>query len=358
MAGKARQEQAAGTAFGTIVDLGVNAISGREVDPLQILQQNLIESGLGQFFGEPIDVVTGAFLITATDFVLSDIRENILVQRKYNSTNKDIGLLGQGWRFTYEGRLYKWGRPLVCNAGFWHYRNVPVGWSPSSQPYQRAPVVRIDKARGWLENLRPQTTQIPIVINAQGLLVAVQDQNGQSLRLWYDEEKLTRITAPLGYYLDITIQNGRLTQMKDNIGRTMQYRYENGRLSHVVHMDEGVTRYFYDDQGYLIRAIDQANVTYLENEYDDTGKVVLQTLANGDTYQAEYHPESRQVSVVDSIYKATTHYRYNPWGEILSIGYEDGTQTLYKYDENGNRISETDRLNRKKPVGSMTTWAE
>src|SRR5699024_8024046 len=70
---------AAGTAFGTIVDLGVNAISGREVDPLQILQQNLIESGLGQFFGEPIDVVTGAFLITATDFVLSHLRENILV---------------------------------------------------------------------------------------------------------------------------------------------------------------------------------------------------------------------------------------------------------------------------------------
>lgn len=114
------------------------------------------------------------------------------------------------------------------------------------------------------------------------------------MRLYYEGERLTRITTPLGYFLDVEIRDGRLVQIRDHVGRTMQYRYENGFLSDVIHMDEGVTHYEYDSNGYLERAVDQAKVTYLENRYDDAGRVVLQTLANGDTYRADYHPEKTE----------------------------------------------------------------
>ncbi|MFQ8729466.1 MAG: DUF6531 domain-containing protein [Enterocloster bolteae] len=60
------------------------------------------------FFGEPIDAVSGAFLITATDFILSDIREPLRITRKYSSINKYSGLYGRGWKFLYEGRLGKY----------------------------------------------------------------------------------------------------------------------------------------------------------------------------------------------------------------------------------------------------------
>jgi len=59
-------------------------------------------------------------------------------------------------------------------------------------------------------------------------------------------------------------------------------------LTDVVHMDQGITPYGYDRHGYLLKATDQAGVTYLENQYDDWGRVVLQPLFNGDTYRAEY----------------------------------------------------------------------
>ena len=91
------------------MDLGTDLVAGRPIDVIQTFKENLIESGLGQLFGEPIDAASGAFLITATDFMLMDVCGTLKVQRKYNSTNKQEGILGQGWKFTYEGRIYQDG---------------------------------------------------------------------------------------------------------------------------------------------------------------------------------------------------------------------------------------------------------
>ncbi|MFR4352026.1 MAG: hypothetical protein ACLT3H_10215 [Roseburia sp.] len=186
--------------------------------------------------------------------------------------------------------------------------------------------------------------------DGQGLLTAAEDRNGQCVRLYYEGERLTRITTPLGYSLDVEIRDGRLIQIRDHMGRTMQYRYENGFLSDVIHMDEGVTHYEYDSHGYLERAVDQAKVTYLENRYDDAGRVVLQTLANGDTYRADYRPEKNRVIIVSSVHDKTVEHCYNEFGEILETSYQDGTKERYGYGENGHRTSRTDRLGRK------TTW--
>lgn len=106
-------------------------------------------------------------------------------------------------------------------------------------------------------------------------------------------------------------------------------------------MDQGITHYEYDEQGYLTKAVDQAKVTYLENQYDNRGRVVLQTLANGDTYKAEYLDEERQVRVHSSIGKKTVLYCYGKECQILSMRFTDGTETAYEYDEAGYPDKET-----------------
>lgn len=336
----------AGAVAGTAVDMGTNLLAEREIDPVQLFKQNLIESGLGQLFGEPIDVVTGAFLITATDFMLADIREDIRVQRKYNSTNREAGILGPGWKFTYEGRLYRHGNRLhaALDSGI----TALFEWDGGK-------AANLTRGCQWLElkkkdngwKICDHKNHKSYFYNEQGQLSAVTDRNGQGIRLSYEKGQLKRITTPLGYCLEAEIREGRLVQLKDSIGRTMQYRYERGLLSDVVHMDQGVTHYQYDGRGFLVKAVDQARVTYLENEYDDVGRVTLQTLANGDTYQAEYHPESRQVTIGSSVDNKKVHYRYNSYGEILSMSYQDGTRTEYEYDGDGRRTGQTDRLGRK-----------
>lgn len=332
-----------GATFGTVVDIAADLFTGREIDPVQTFKQNLIQSGLGQLFGEPIDVATGAFLITATDFMVSDVRETIRVQRKYNSTNTKAGILGQGWKFTYEGRIYQDGNKFhaaLCDgytAVFEWDGEQAVNISPGCSWYEMK-----KQGEGWtIQDLKNHCTHH---YNSTGMLVAVEDQNGQKIRLTYQGEVLDTIETPLGGRLQTTMRNGRLVQLKDSFGRTMQYRYENGLLSDVVHMDQGVTHYEYDFRGFLVRAVDQAKVTYLCNEYDQDGRVIFQMLANGDTYKAEYCQENRTVKVTSSIGNKTVLYTCGKRGEILSAEYGDGSRQSYTYDEAGNRTSSIDRL--------------
>ena len=337
------------TTVGTAIDIKTNRILGVEYDPMQVFTQNLITSGVGQLFGEPIDAVSGAFLITATDFILSDIREPLRITRKYSSINKYSGLYGRGWKFLYEGRLGKYENKIHVDLDTGYH--VIFEW-------ENGKAKNITPGCGWYELeedgdewlLRDRKKKRVYHYGQTGLLLSITDQNSQTIRFEYYNDELDRIITALGYELKLTMRKGRLVQVTDGLGRTMQYRYENGLLSDVIHMDQGITHYEYDEQGYLTKAVDQAKVTYLENQYDNRGRVVLQTLANGDTYKAEYLDEERQVRVHSSIGKKTVLYCYGKECQILSMRFTDGTETAYEYDEAGYRIQELNRL------GQITSW--
>lgn len=337
------------TTVGTAIDIKTNRILGVEYDPMQVFTQNLITSGVGQLFGEPIDAVSGAFLITATEFILSDIREPLRITRKYSSINKYSGLYGRGWKFLYEGRLGKYENKIHVDLDTGYH--VIFEW-------ENGKAKNITPGCGWYELeedgdewlLRDRKKKRVYHYGQTGLLLSITDQNSQTIRFEYHNDELDRIITALGYELKLTMRKGRLVQVTDGLGRTMQYRYENGLLSDVIHMDQGITHYEYDEQGYLTKAVDQAKVTYLENQYDNRGRVVLQTLANGDTYKAEYLDEERQVRVHSSIGKKTVLYCYGKECQILSMRFTDGTETAYEYDEAGYRIQELNRL------GQITSW--
>ncbi len=339
------------TVYGTAVDVAVDAsLPNRQVDVLRSLKENLITSGLGQLFGEPVDVVSGAFLITASDFIIPDIQEAIRLERRYNSTVKQEGIMGPGWTFAYEGKLYQDGnkRHVILENGQhlifeWDgekSRNATIGcsWFELVKDHEE-----------WV--VRDKKKHQSYRYSQNGLLQSITDKNGQALTFSYHGESLETITTALNYQINVTLREGRLIQLTDTLGRTMQYRYENGRLSDVVHMDYGVTHYEYDGNGYLTKAIDQAKVMYLENRYDDSGRMIHQTLANGDFYKAEYIDEDRKVITYSSVGNQTVTYLYGKEMQILSEIYKDGTETLYQYNENGDRISETDRL------GHKTEWS-
>ncbi|WP_077611728.1 RHS repeat-associated core domain-containing protein [Clostridium sp. Marseille-P2415] len=334
----------AGTAFGTVVDVASDALlPDRKVDVWQSLQNNFITSGLGQLIAEPVDVASGAFLISATDFVLPDIRESIRITRKYHSTRKQEGIMGTGWSFPYEGKLYQDGsrRHVTLDTGYYlifewdgekaHNETYGCGWFELLKDHEE-----------WL--IKDRKEHRTYRYSSHGLLLSIMDRNEQTIRFTYHGENLEGITTALGYHLNVTIRAGHLVQLTDNMGRTMQYRYEGGLLTDVIHMDQGITHYEYDEKGYLTRAVDQAKVTYLENRYDNRGRMVLQTLASGDTYEAEYLDGEGQVRVHSSVGDKTVVYGIGKKMEIVSILYEDGTGTFYDYNENGYRIREKDRL--------------
>lgn len=339
------------TVYGTAVDVTVDAaLPGRKVDVLGSLKENFISSGLGQLFGEPVDAVSGAFLITASDYIIPDIQESIRLERRYNSTVKREGIMGVGWAFAYEGKLYQDGskRHVILDSG----HHLIFQWDGEK-------AINVTNGCGWFELVKDHEEWLVRDMKkhktyryaSNGLLMSITDKNGQAMSFTYHGENLEKITTALNYEINVTMREGRLIQLTDTLGRTMQYRYEDGRLSDVVHMDQGITHYEYDANGYLTKAVDQAKVAYLENRYDANGRMVHQTLANGDVYQAEYMDEERKVHVFSSIGNKNVTYEYGKEMQILSVYYEDGTSESYKYSEAGYRICKKNRL------GHETCWS-
>ncbi len=337
-----------GTLSGTVMDVTRDALlPDRNVDVWRSLQENFVSSGLAQLLGEPIDAVSGAFLIIATDFILPDIRDSIKITRRYYSTNKQPGIMGIGWRFPYEGRLYQDGskRHVVLDTGH-HLTFEWDGEKAENISYGCGWFDLMKENDGW--SLADRKEHRTYLYNDQGFLLSIRDRNGQTISFTYREEVLEGITTSLGYHLNLTMKEGHLIQISDNMGRTMQYRYEKGLLTDIVHMDQGITHYEYDENGFLTKAVDQTKVAYLENQYDRIGRTVLQTLANGDAYRLEYLDEERSVRAFSSVDNKTVLYKYGKNMEILAVHYEDGTGVFYEYDKQGYRTSVTDRSGSRK----------
>ncbi|MCH5262821.1 MAG: AHH domain-containing protein, partial [Lachnospiraceae bacterium] len=178
----------------------------------------------------------------------------------------------------------------------------------------------------------------------EGSLKAVTSRNGRSLTFHYENGSLCRMVTALGYVVTFEFHEGKLVRMQDDTGRSIGYRYEGGLLTEVIHMDGGVTRYAYSSEGYLIRPTDQTGLSYLTNEYDGTGRVTLQTLANGDTYRLSYHDREKKVGMEYSAYPGVKEYRYDERMTVREVVYPDGSSEYYEYDAHGNRILERDRM--------------
>ena len=338
---------AIGTSTGTFIDWGKSQFTGEPFDLKSSLGQNFAVSTIGQVFGEPIDAVTGAFLITASDILLPDIMESVRLERRYRSTDRRKGWLGLGWHFAYEGKLLKDGELL--------HVQLPEGYTAAFLQTGEEYHDTIGNGRFRLSHegltgrwkVTDGHKRKTYFYNEKGLLETVTDRNGQTLAISYDGDCPEKMVTSLGYEVVFDFSGGKLICMTDDTGRSIQYRYEGNLLTEVVHMDGGITHYAYSEEGYLTRPTDQTGLTYLTNEYDEQGRVVLQTLANGDTYTAVYHDREKKVCVEYSAYPGWKEYHYDERMAVREIRYPDGSRERFAYDAGNNRTLVEDRLGRK-----------
>ncbi len=334
------------TTFATGIDYVGSLITGEPFDLSESVTQNMFVSALGEVFAEPVDAATGAFLMTKTDMLLPDVADSIRLERSYRSTSRRNGWIGRGWRFSYESRIYR-------DKDIFHVQ-LPMGYvaafTQSGEKFidtigNGRFMLRVDTMAGrWHVTDRHQHKNY--CYNEKGLLESVSDKNGQNLYFTYQGEYPETMVTPLGRVLSFVFDEGKLVKMSDDTGRSIGYRYENDHLTEVLHMDGGITRYAYSKEGHLVRPTDQTGLSYLTNEYDEKGRVVLQTLANGDIYRAAYCDRERKVRVEYSTYPGWKEYCYDERMAIRGIIYPDGSRKFYNYDERGNRVLETDQLGR------------
>ncbi len=351
--------------LGTGVDTGIeglmSALFEMPYDFWESLERNGLANLVVALIIDPVDAATGTYVIRETDSILASLPSALKLERTYRSTQKTDSVFGRGWSFPYASRIFRDTRDME-NPRI--HMNTVTGHSLC---YEKRDGVWVNLCKGTSrfvlevkEGAGQQETEVFLLTDVMEHTVYVYDREGRlshveypnclKLELSYGTDGLERITTPLGNVLEIESKEGRILQITDEIGRCTRYRYAGDFLTDVVYADEGITHYEYDSNGCIISVTDQNGSRYIENEYDQKGRITRQGFTSGVYQTLSYDDAHRRNTVYYSETGKTEVYEYNENLLIERIIYDDGTYKEFAYSDDNMRISETGRM------GYQTEW--
>jgi YD repeat-containing protein len=317
--------------------------------------------------GDPVDLFTGALSMSVVDLVVPTAVIPIRFERSYRSGRPYFGPFGFGWDHCYNVYLRR------LNDGgmaFWsgqlrelRFRAAGAGWEP-----ERGLAARLEQVAGLPDAFE--------VVFAGGLkwrferpagwgdvernpLSAITDRHGNTVRISYDgRDRVASVLDDAGrgllfHYGDC----GLLEQLTDHTETSKVHYEHHGEIEQLVQVvlpataefPKGVaTSYEYDRNAdhpamrhNILRVIDAAGNTYLENEYagPEVGwafNSVKRQLVGGFEYQFEY--EQIQYMPADEAYLDLVATR-------TSAGPPDGSLHVYTFNYRGDLLDHRFRLN-------------
>ena len=310
------------------------------IDDSEAQQAGFGEGEVYQCHGsDPVNLITGSFYLQATDFYFQGLGDSaIAITRNYNSLDTRTGLFGTGWTFVYETTIsvenngdatvvYGNGRTLIFEKNGNSYQ-TPMGCADS-----------LSKNADGTWCLKQNDCKI-YTYQADGKISSIADRNGNSIYFSYNAAGvLNSITGADGVKLTIACANGRISNITDPYGRSVTYTYDNqSRLIMVSGETCGTTTYTYDEYG-ITGLTDGNGNTWIQNEYDNRGRVVRQIDEEGRTAKFIYNDKKQENShvLVDS--GSVTRYQYDENLYVTRINYDDGSYEKFTYDEHGNRTA-------------------
>jgi YD repeat-containing protein len=228
---------------------------------------------------------------------------------------------------------------------------------------------------GWELTLKDGTVYVFEGAVGSLLLQSVRNRAGNRITLARQRDehgKVTTVTSPNGRWLRLTFDvnniSGRITQIQDNAGRVVNYGYnDRGLLASVTDPAGSVTAYTYDSSHRMLTATDATGSVFLRNSYDDGGRVIEQTQADGGTYQFAYALDTNGRIIRTDVTDPRANTRrvtFNSDGYMVTdtraLGTPEEQTTTYEREPVTNLVrSVTDSVGRKTaydydPVGSVT----
>jgi YD repeat-containing protein len=257
---------------------------------------------------------------------------------------------------------------ILPDGGRVHYNRISPGTESVNAVFEHTATPsmffksRIKKAKNnWELTLKDDTTYTFSDASVP-LLLSIEDRYGNKISIARgraDHGKVTRVISPNGRWLEFTLDlddiRGSVIRVRDNTERVVSYDYnDKGQLTKVTDPMGGVTEYTYDFNR-ILTIKDARGIIFLTNEYDDGGRVIKQTQADGSTYEFEYTIDANgkitQTLVTDprgTIRRVT----FNADGYMLTdtraLGTPEEQITTYEREAGTNLVlSITDPLDRK-----------
>ena len=334
--------------------------------------------------GQPVNVTNGNMWLKQNDYSLAGIGENIDVTRTYNSADASSGLFGSGWISRYEEQIYQ--SAGIIRLELANGQSVFFGDQGNNTVYVPATADfygRIVRNSDGTYSLNFKDGRVHKFSNI-GRLISQKDRNGNLTTLNYDANNyLTGITDAVGRTLTVVSNvNGTISQISDSIGVVANYKYfpNTSLLKTVTYADGSKRKFEYLNIGgkdYLTTVKDALDNVLETHAYDSQGRATTSEKANGvEKYTLDYahiDDAAPYTTVTDANQKITKYWSDKSRGrnvvtkvegvcgcggsgsEVTNYEYDShvnltkkvdalGVQTLYTYDDNGNRLAMTDVL--------------
>jgi RHS repeat-associated protein len=321
--------------------------------------------------GDPVDVVSGQMITSATDLELPGLLPLVL-RRAYASSYRGGRLHGPGWSSSIDQRveidlngihyagddaqILHYPLPTVSGQPVLpqHGARWPLTWDRATD------TIRIeDPDRGWTRHFaRPDVAPAPTSGTETRPITALSDRNDHRITFVHDDVGCPAEVRHTGGYriaVDVipTPAGPRIESLRvlDGTGygqgtTIVGYRYyPDGRLAEVVNSSGLPYVYEYDDADRITAWIDRNGQSY-EYVYDDAGRVTHGVGQAGYLSAAfRYDTVQRVTTVTDSL-GHTDEYHYDEQQHVTTTVDALGHTTLTGYDEFGRVVSRTDEIGR------------
>ena len=305
--------------------------------------------------GEPVYMPTGNFIWDYTDFAVYGAQP-LEFTRHYNAQDKNDGELGFGWRHSYMYKVEKtqvFASVTLANGSRLSF-NIKGG-----STYMGAEGIPYTLENDGSGYLLTDLAKTKYYFNDSGYITAIEDVVNNRTDIIRNGAEIVSVFNNSGT-LDFTYNNGKISQITDQTGRSVSYAYDgSGDLISFLNADNDTISYTYDNVHHITEISDFNNNTFLENTYDNLGRVSEQYVAGQGTSYFTYDFVNR-VSTITAPDNAVRKYYYDIAQRIIAIedidgqmeyGYTNGrltkktdrlgNETVYDHDENGNTISIT-----------------
>ena len=239
---------------------------------------------------------SGEYSPLVIDFSLPAKGVSFQFIRKYRSANSQvIGQMGRGWTFSYAKVLEEDVDDILYHDGLGRMHRFKL--IPQMGSYLSPDGLYMHlEAAGNTFSLKQRYGGVLTFERPEmgGRLRSIEDPNGNALRFEYQKNAI-QILDPLERRIDIRLDQNRIVSLS-YADRTWQYIYNDKECLIEVnqpptklldHYNGSSTRYVYDEAFRLISITNPNNQVYLQNSYDDHGRISQQKHGNG-TFKFEY----------------------------------------------------------------------
>jgi RHS repeat-associated protein len=265
--------------------------------------------------GEPVDLATGLFTVEKTDLVLPG-RFPLTIGRSYFSIDPIGGIasvrfssLAERWALSLDIAIFPVSPSLhkLILPGDNELNLVarPDGtFVNTTHPFLKGAVLSTITGGDLQLRFKDGTTwRLHLFILGVGgnipiyYLTEQADRNGNRITIERTGAEISRVIDASGRIVQMTNSSGKLTAIRDPLGRTVSYTYDNNsRLSTVTDPEGGITRYTYDGFINVVAITDARGITFIQNFYGNSGRVLRQVQADGGEWRFRYRLQGATVS--------------------------------------------------------------